>query len=503
MKILSAAQIRAWDAYTIACEPVASIDLMERAALAFVHWFTGQFPDTDQPVCVVAGPGNNGGDGLAIARLLHQRLYTVHLYRCHIGQQVSADFQANWERLPPWDAIAVTHLREGDVLPQPPAGAILIDALLGSGLNRPIAGYWAEWVQHLNALPLTRVAVDVPSGLVADAPTEGACLEAHHTFSFELPKLAFFMPENQHRVGQWTVGSIGLHPEFIAQADTPYHYTDATSVQALLRPRRRFDHKGVFGHALLIAGSYGKAGAAVLATEACARSGAGLTTVHAPACAYTILQTATPEAMVSVDTHEHFVSAIPELQAYRAIGAGCGWGQAPETALALRQLLEQCTAPLVLDADALNLLAQDTALLSKLPRETILTPHPKEFERLFGATANSFERITLLRQKAQELGAIIVLKGAYTCVASPDGTCRFNATGNPGMATGGSGDVLTGILTGLLAQGYTPVEAAVLGVYLHGLAGDLAARELSYEALIAGDLNRWLGKAFRELQGLH
>ncbi len=503
MKIFSAAQIRAWDAYTIAHEPIASIDLMERAALAFVHWFTSRFPDADQPVCVLVGPGNNGGDGLAIARLLHQRLYTVSLYRCHVGAQVSADFQINWERLPQWDAITVTHLHEGDAMPQLPSGVILIDALFGSGLNRPITGYWAKLIQHLNALPLTRVAVDVPSGLLTEAPTEGVCLHAQHTFSFELPKLAFFMPENERRVGQWEVGSIGLHPGFMAEEDTPYRYTDAAVARALLRPRRRFDHKGTFGHALLLAGSYGKVGAAVLAAKACMRSGAGLTTVHAPACAYTILQTAVPEAMVSVDVQADCISTLPEVKAYHAIGAGCGWGQAPVTAQALRQLLEQCASPLVLDADALNLLAQDAALLARLPRDTILTPHPKEFERLFGATANAFERLALLRRKAQELGAVIVLKGAFTCVASPDGICRFNATGNPGMATGGSGDVLTGILTGLLAQGYPPVDAAVLGVYLHGLAGDLAARALGEEALVAGDLNRWLGKAFRELRDFH
>ncbi len=499
MKILTADQIRALDAYTIANEPVASIDLMERAALAFVNWFTAKFSDADRPVCIAVGPGNNGGDGLAVARMLHQRFYAVHLYRCHIGTSVSGDFQANWNRLPEWDPIPVTHVREGDALPEFPAGAVLIDAIFGSGLNRPVAGYWGELIHHINTAPLTRVAIDVPSGLFTDAPSEGACIEAHHTFSFELPKLAFFFGENHQRVGEWHTGSIGLDADFIGRSETPFFFLDRAMVQPMLRSRRKYDHKGTFGHALLLMGSYGKVGAAILASKACLRCGAGLVTAHVPHCGYWPLQTAVPEAMVSGDPGEYFIAALPDLQPYSAIGAGCGWGQEPATVEVLKKLIEACSKPLVLDADALNLLAKDRDLLYRLPEGCILTPHPKEFERLFGATANGFERNALQRDMAQTLNAVIVLKGAHTCVAAPDGACYFNATGNPGMATGGSGDVLTGIITGLLAQGYSPLEAALLGVYLHGLAGDLAAQAHGYEALVAGDLADFLGKAFIEV----
>ncbi len=501
MKILTADQIRALDAHTIANEPVASIDLMERAALAFVNWFTTKFPDTDRPVCIVAGPGNNGGDGLAVARMLHQRFYTVHLYRCHIGASVSEDFQANWERLPEWDPISVTALREGGPLPEFPPAAVLIDAIFGSGLNRPLSGYWGALIHHINAAPLTRVAIDVPSGLFTDAPSQGACVEAHFTFSFELPKLAFFFAENQHRVGEWATGSIGLDKSFIGQSETPYFYLDRAMIKPMLRSRSRHDHKGTFGHALLLVGSYGKAGAAILAAQACLRSGAGLVTAHVPHSAYWAMQTAVPEAMVSGDPGAHFLTKLPDLNPYSALGAGCGWGQEPATAQVLRKLIESSKKPLVLDADALNLLAKDQELLYRLPEGCILTPHPKEFERLFGTAANGFERNDLQRRMAEKLNAVIVLKGAHTCIACPDGACYFNSTGNPGMATGGSGDVLTGIITGLLAQGYAPVEAALLGVYLHGLAGDLAANEMGFEALVAGDLARYLGKAFLELRG--
>ena len=500
MKILTADQIRALDAYTIANEPVASIDLMERAALAFVNWFTVKFADTDRPVCIVAGPGNNGGDGLAVARMLHQRFYTVQLFRCHIGQSVSEDFQANWERLPEWDPISVTALHEGGPLPEFPPDAVLIDAMFGSGLNRPVSGYWGELIHHLNAAPLTRVAIDVPSGLFIDAPGKGVCMEAHYTFSFELPKLAFFFAENQHRVGEWATGSISLDKSFIGQSETPYFYLDRAMIRPMLRTRRRHDHKGSFGHAMLLMGSYGKAGAAILAAQACLRSGAGLVTAHVPHSAYWAMQTTVPEAMVSGDPGEHFLTTLPDLKPYSALGAGCGWGQEPVTAQVLGQLIEGSKKkPLVLDADALNLLAKDQDRLYHLPEGCILTPHPKEFERLFGPSANGFERNALQRRMAERLNAVIVLKGANTCVAAPDGACYFNSTGNPGMATGGSGDVLTGIITGLLAQGYASLEAALLGVYLHGLAGDLAARDLGQEALIAGDLVRYLGPAFRRL----
>ncbi len=503
MKILTADQIHALDAYTIANEPVSSIDLMERAALAFVNWFAAKFTDTDRPVCIVAGPGNNGGDGLAVARMLHQRFYAVHLFRCHIGQSESEDFQANWERLPEWDPISVTHLNEGDPLPDFPPDAVLIDALFGSGLNRPVSGYWGELIHHINAASLTRVAIDVPSGLFTDAPSKGACVEAHYTFSFELPKLAFFFAENQLKAGEWTTRSIGLDQSFIGQSETPYFYLDRAMVKPLLRTRRRHDHKGSYGHALLLMGSYGKTGAAILAAQACLRSGAGLVTAHVPHSAYWAMQTAAPEAMVSGDPGEHFLSTLPDLQPYNALGAGCGWGQEPATAQVLRKLIEGGKKkPLVLDADALNLLAKDQDLLYRLPESCILTPHPKEFERLFGQTANGFERNALQRRMAKAINAVIVLKGAHTCIAAPDGACYFNSTGNPGMATGGSGDVLTGIITGLLAQGYAPLEAALLGVYVHGLAGDLAAKEMGFEALVAGDLVRYMGKAFLELRGV-
>jgi len=499
MKILNATQIKELDHYTIAHEPISSLDLMERASLAFVNWFVQQFPDQDTPIYIFCGPGNNGGDGLAVARLLQQRFYNVAVYACQIGSDASPDFQANWERLPRHSEMKIFSIWQDDYLEDLPEGAIVIDAIFGSGLNRPIEGYWAQLVEHLNAQPVTRVAIDVPSGLYADRHTEDVCIEAHQTFTFEMPKLAFLFPENYRKVGDWHFANIGLHPDFMAKADTLYQYLDEATVRPLLYRRQKYDHKGTFGHALLVVGSYGKIGAAILAARACLRSGVGLLTVHAPKCAYPILQMSVPEAMVSVDRHEFYFSESPKLEKYQTIGVGCGLDTRKTSAEALEETLEESKVPMVIDADGLNLIAKNKNLLGKIPKNSILTPHPKEFSRLFGEASDDFARNKLQRLMAQELGVYIVLKGAHSCIATPEGVCYFNSTGNPGMATGGTGDVLTGILTGLLAQGYASLDAAMLGVYLHGLAGDLAAQEVGQEALVAGDLIAYLGKAFREI----
>ncbi len=500
MKILSAAQIRRLDAYTIQHEPIASIDLMERASQTFANWFTERFLDEDQPLLIFCGIGNNGGDGLAVARLLYHRFYDSRLYLCKISNKVSPDFQANLDRLPPREAIPVNIIKKKAPFPEIPENAVIIDAIFGSGLNRPVSGYWGRLLAYLNQRPNVKISIDIPSGLFADRHSQETVFQADYTFSFELPKLAFLFPENQNYVGKWMIGSIGLHPDFIQKTPTPYYYLDQQMAAGLLRSRKKYDHKGTFGHALLLMGSYGKIGAAVLAARACLRAGVGLLSVHAPKCAYEILQISVPEAMISVDKDSRFLSEIPPLNPYRAIGVGCGLGQKKKVKKALKALLKKANRPLVLDADALNIIAKSPKLKKRIPPGSILTPHPKDFERLFGQSENDFARNELQRQKARELGVVLILKGANTCIASPRGDAYFNSTGNPGMATAGAGDVLSGIITALLAQAYEPLEAALLGVFLHGLAGDLAALEQGYESLLAGDIIDYLGKAFNFLR---
>ncbi len=504
MKILSTAQTREADAYTIANEPILSIDLMERASTTFVKWFVEKFPVSQyEMVSVICGKGNNGGDGLAIARLLEKEGYDVGVFVLNLTDKVTDDYKTNLERIQQLrDLRKVTLKQISSVEDLPVFGEeeILIDAILGSGLSRPIVDELANVLLFLNECKNTMIAVDIPTGVFTDSPTTGPCIEADYTFAFEFPKLAFLFPENFHCVGDFVCASIGLDKKFIEAADSPYYYITKDYVKKIYKRRDKFAHKGVFGHALLIMGSYGKMGAAILATRACLRAGVGLVTVHVPICGYEIMQTSIPEAMVSLDEDRFIFTKVYDLPKYTTIAIGCGLSTKNRTRNALCYMLKHLNRPTVLDADALNILGQSPDWFEYIPKGSILTPHPKEFERMFGKADDNFERNHLQRRKAQEFGVYIILKGANTCIATPEGICYFNSTGNPGMGTAGSGDVLTGILAGLLAQEYNPLEACILGVYIHGLAGDIAAEIQSEESLTSGDLVDYLGKAFLELR---
>ncbi|GAB3859748.1 bifunctional ADP-dependent NAD(P)H-hydrate dehydratase/NAD(P)H-hydrate epimerase [Hymenobacter terrigena] len=508
MKILTAAQTRDLDQATIREQHLLSVELMERAATAFLQWFSSHFtPAEAGETLILCGPGNNGGDGLAIARLLLQQNYAVRVALLPADQH-SPDWQHNRKHLPAAVPVA-------DLLPQHlPAiapNALVIDALFGTGLSRPLDGVAAAVVQHLNEAQARVVAVDIPSGLFADAPqpANSPVVRAQHTVSFGLPKLAFLLPQNADFVGEWHVENIGLSAGFIAEAATPWHYTDAAAVAGQLPPRPKFSHKGTFGHALLLAGSRGKMGAAVLSAGACLRGGVGLLTAHIPGCGYDIFQISQPEAMCLTDKQADFISELPELKPYQAAGIGPGLGQAPASLAVLRQLLKAADKPLektsqplplVIDADALNLLGSHRALLKQLPENTVLTPHPKEFERLTEPARDDYHRLELLRDFATQHRCLVVLKGAYTCLATPTGELHFNSSGNAGMATGGSGDVLTGLLLALRAHAQLPAfEAVRLGVYAHGRAGDLAAAQTGQAGLVAGDIVRHIGPALAEV----
>lgn len=494
IKILSAKQIKELDAYTIASEPIASVDLMERACRAFCSWFTDRF-DTSYTIGVVCGTGNNGGDGLGIARMLLAWDFPVKVWVIKGGVTESDDFKVNFNRL----KAAVTYIEntfEQDIFS---ACDVLIDAIFGTGLTRPAEGLYAAVINTLNETKAIRIAVDVPSGLLADAPSSGAIVKADYTLSFQLPKAAFFFADNYPYVGEWFTVDIGLSKAGIQEADTNNFLLTKKSVSRLLKPQKKFDHKGTRGHALLIAGTYGKMGAAVLASRSALRTGAGLLTTHVPECGYTILQTAVPEAMISVDESLKFITGYPDLMSFNAVGIGPGIGKHNTTARALGILLKQVNVPIVLDADAINCLGEQRELLEFLPPGSILTPHPKEFERVAGKWNNDFERLARQQEFSKTYQVVVVLKGAHTAISSPDGKVFFNNTGNPGMATAGSGDVLTGIITSLLAQGYPSLEAAQLGVWLHGLAGDEAKRKLGSRCMIASDIIDYLPAAAEKL----
>lgn len=497
MKLFSAQQIRALDDLTIRHELIASLDLMERACRAFASLFT-QWYDNSNRIGIICGTGNNGGDGLGIARILHDWNYNVTVWIVRTGDKLSPDFETNLHRLP-------QDVERMEIASTPNATSfsscnILIDALLGTGLSRQVTGLLAEVIQIINNTNAIRISVDVPSGLLSDKHSTGTIVKAHHTISFQFPKLAFFFPENFQYVGQWHVVSIGIHKKAIEETETPFYYTTKKTVRKLIKPRSKFDHKGTYGHALLIAGSLGKMGAAVLASQAALRSGLGLLTVHAPRCGYSILQQRIPEAMVSIDPHENLISSIPDVTQYRAVGVGPGIGTSKETHQAIRELIEKYRSPMVIDADGINILSQDPSLLHLIPPNSILTPHPGEFSRLVGTSANDFERLENQIRFSKQTKTILVLKGAHTSIAFPDGSVWFNSTGNPGMAKGGNGDVLTGILTGLLCRGYSSEETAKIGVFLHGLAGDLAKKRAGVEAMLATDIIAALPEAFEILK---
>jgi hydroxyethylthiazole kinase-like uncharacterized protein yjeF len=499
MKLFTAAQIRAADAYTISATPIASIDLMERAAAACRDWILFNFAK-DSLFVILCGTGNNGGDGLALARMLHREGYGVKAFLLQTGADRSPDCQTNLERLQRSAPAQIDTLPPDTYITDIAAHIIIIDAIFGTGLNRAPQGWLARFIRKVNELPNRVISIDIPSGLSADSlPAAGdAVVEAEHTLSFQFHKRSMLHPEGGRCCGHIHVLDIGLHPQFIAATPANFHTIDLEEVRKHYRPRQPFTHKGTYGTAFLAGGSHGMIGAIALATRAASRAGAGKVFVLAPEVGYNILQTLAPEAMCLSSGHS-YIENISGHEDATAIGIGCGLGTQKETIEALAAFVEAAKDPLVLDADALNIIARRPELLSKLPAGSILTPHPKEFERLFGPTADSMQRLELARMQAMRCNLYILLKDRHSVLISPEGDCWYNLTGNAGLATAGSGDVLTGIITGLLAQRYSPLAAAMLGIYLHGLAGELAAVQHSQEALLPTDIIENLGKAFQQL----
>ncbi|MDR1402484.1 MAG: NAD(P)H-hydrate dehydratase [Tannerellaceae bacterium] len=502
IKIFTTEKVKELDRYTIENEPIAAIDLVERASILFVQEFIRRF-SKQYRIVVFAGFGNNGADALAVARLLKDESYKVITYLFNTKQHLSPECLENKYRLVDTSATGFYEIVSNFTLPELNGNDIVIDGLFGSGLNKPIEGGFAKLIGHINESGAHVVSIDIPSGLFGEDNRKNnmdAIIRAELTLTFSFPKLAFMLPENEEFAGKWKVLDIGVHPRIISKIKTPYNLISEDDIHKTILPRGKFDHKGLYGHALLIAGSRGKMGASLLASKACLRSGVGLLTVHIPSCGEQILQTASPEAILSFDPHQEYFTTIPDISPYAAIGIGPGLGQRPETAAGLEDLLREARTPLVIDADAINIIASDENLLELIPKRSILTPHPKEFDRLAGHSADGYERLMKAQNLAIEQKLTFILKGAYTAICTPGGNIYFNTAGNPGMATAGSGDVLTGIILGLLAQGYEPETASVISVYLHGVAGDHAAALHSEESMIAGDIIDSLGIAFKQVK---
>ncbi|MBN1767969.1 MAG: NAD(P)H-hydrate dehydratase [Prolixibacteraceae bacterium] len=500
MKLFTTKQIPEIDRYTIEAEPIADIDLMERAAEK-VAAFIAENETTGLNYYVFCGPGNNGGDGLAVARMLAENTAaSVRVFILDFGKGLAGSSEINFNRLKNIENVSVSFLSEMDELPRISNNAVIVDALFGSGLNRALNGLPADIVRFINTSVAKVYSIDVPSGLMGEdngANIAENIVQASYTVTFQFPKIAFMFPESEAYTGRVEVVDIGLHPKAIAQMPTSYFMFDDAEAHKLIKQRQRFSHKGTYGHALLIAGAYGKMGAAILGAKACLRSGVGLLTLHLPHTGWGVLQSAVPEAMASIDDSDLMFTSVPHPESYTAIGVGPAIGKKTNTVRGLKELLKNTDGPMVLDADALNIISENNDLLALLPPNSVLTPHPKEFERLAGKVENGYQRMIKAKQYAYDNNVVMVVKGANTMVVNPSGQVWWNTTGNAGMATAGSGDTLTGIILALLAQGYAPFDAARLGVFVHGLAGDIAAARRGYEALIASDITENLGEAFK------
>lgn len=496
MKIFTANLTREADNYTIKNEPISSLNLMERAASRAADKILKLYFDKIN-FSVFAGPGNNGGDGLVIARLLAEKGLNVNVYFVKFTDKVSDDFDANFKRLQKIKDVKINILDDINKFPLFRKNEIIIDAIFGSGLTRILKGFPEEVVKSINESGNDVVAIDSPSGLFGEDNPVGkrTVIRAKHTLSFQYPSLSFMFAENDIYVGEFHTIDIGVHKDFIKNTETPFYYTLKEDVK--IKKRKKFSHKGHYGHALLISGSYGKAGANFLAAKAAHRAGIGLLTSAVPVCNYQILQISSPETMLFIDSEEKFISTLPDLSKYNAIAIGPGIGFAENTKLMLKKLIENYNKPIVFDADAVTILSENKDWLRNIPESSIFTPHPKEFERLVGKSNTNFEAMQKQIDFSKKYKVFVVLKGAHTSISTPEGQVYFNSTGNPGMATGGSGDVLTGIILSFLSQGYIPSEAAIYGVYIHGLAGDFAAENKGQYPLIASDIIDFLPEALK------
>ncbi len=495
MKILKTEQVKEADAYTIKNEPISSINLMERAATNCTKWILENFL-YEKEFVIFAGIGNNGGDGLVIARKLAEVGKKVSVLVVEFSKKFSYDFQVNYQRLLDMK-IGIDHLTQISQFSKISKNAVIIDAIFGSGLTRPVLGFAGDVIKKINKLKNTVIAIDIPSGLFGEENhhlPEQNIIKANFTVTFEFPFLAFVFSENQDFVGEFTVIPIGVSEKYIEKAETDYYFLEYEDIASTVKSRKKYSHKGNFGHGLLVAGGYGRMGAAVLAAKAAHRSGIGLLTAHIAKKCVDIMQISSPETMLSIDNDKKSLTSIENLEKYNAIGVGPAIGFEKNTVKLLKKLFSsQKKKKFVIDADAITILGKNKKILEKLPAKSILTPHPKEFSRIINETKNNFIRLQLQREFSIKHNVIIVLKGANTAISTPNGKVYFNSTGNPGMATGGSGDVLTGIILSLLAQNYKPEEAAKIAVYYHGLAADIAAHEVGQMTLIPSDIIDYLG----------
>ncbi|MEM7087606.1 MAG: NAD(P)H-hydrate dehydratase [Bacteroidota bacterium] len=500
MNIYSAEQLYEADKITTKEQEISSVELMERAATQIFNWLHGRMQGAQVPIHIFCGIGNNGGDGLALGRLLIEDGYNVNVYIANFTDKRSKCFLINYDRIKNVTKKWPTLMKSEDDFPEIHQDDIIVDGIFGIGLNRPPEGWVKSLIQYLNAEKAFRLSIDIPSGMSANSPLmdEDAVIKANHTLTFQAPKLAFFLPDTGRFVPYYEALDIGLAPNYLMSTPPLARLVVKPFVQTFYKQREKYAHKGTFGHSLLVGGSRGKIGAMILASKASLRTGSGLTTVCIPNDGMVAIHSSVPEVMIVSGGDDSFISEIEMDFVPTAIGIGPGMGQAKETLAALTSLLSKTEAPMVIDADAINLVSAHPDLLKEIPKKSIFTPHLGELERLVGTWKNDYERLELTKSFCKEHEMIVLIKGANSMTVFGD-EIYINTTGNPGMATAGSGDVLTGVITGLLSQGYEPEVAVLFGVYLHGSAGNMIAQQNGFEALMASDIVENLGQAFLEL----
>ena len=500
MKILSASQIKQIDDITLKNQNISSIELMERSATKIYERLDYMLQETKSTIHIFCGVGNNGGDGLVVARLLYEKDYNVIVYVVNYSDKHSAEFDHNLHHFEKSTHLKAQMLQDAGNFPEISINDIIIDAIFGIGLNRSPQGWIKVLITYLNNSKAFTFSIDIPSGLFANSALtdRDAVIKANHTLTLQTPKLAFYLPETAAFVGNFDVLDIGLDHDYLENLEPLAEIVTKSMAQNIYVPRSKFGYKNTYGHALIVGGSYGKMGSAVLSTKAAFRIGAGLVTTFIPKCGLTILQTAIPEAMVITDKEDNFITDINVDFEPSAVGIGIGMGKNPATIQALKKFLLTNKAPLVIDADALNIISENKELQQYISNNAILTPHPGELKRLIGEWKDDYEKLEKTKKFSTDHKVIVVIKGAYTFTVDEQ-KLYINTTGNPGMGTAGSGDALTGVITGLLSQGYDKLSAAIFGVYMHGKAGDIAAIKLGQEAMKAGDIVENISAAYRDL----
>ncbi len=503
MKIFTNEAIKKIDRETIAADGITELDLMERAASAVAYEIISRWLTTKR-IVIFAGPGNNGGDALAVARMLYEQGYRPEVFLFNIkSSHLSECCAANRKRLIDMGNIDFTEIIDNFTPPELGPDDVVVDGLFGSGLHSPLKGGYTSLVQYINNSEAFIVSIDMPSGLFCEW-NEGSdrrnIIRADLTLTFGSKRLSFFFSENAEFIGQCIVLDIELNANAIDSTPADYYLIEKEDVRNMLKPRDPFINKYDNGTLLLIAGSYGMMGAAILAARGAQRIGAGLVTVHAPASANTIMQTSCPEALFEADESDICTTIINSKRRFSVVALGPGMGTSDETIDAVDHFLKNYRKPCLLDADALNCIAARPMLLRSIPKGSIITPHTGEFDRLFGKSVTDEERLKRAINQSKMYNITIVLKGHYTMMIRPDGKVYINSSGNPGMATAGSGDVLTGMIAGLIAQGYSPDNSVWMGVYIHGRAGDLAAQKLGQNSLIASDIINNIGPAILDIK---